>query len=118
MSVLVEGLTRVGDRRPLATLLNKWPNDPVIPCYINCRKGRIRRGAKRIALQRGFDMARKKEIISDIDFSENVETQENLRENDRKVRHRGREIKFRVMRARALLLAALRLWELKNRIDE
>jgi len=66
----------------------------------------------------GFDMARQKEIISDIDFSENFETQESLRENDRKVRHRGRETKFRVMRARALLLAALRFWELKNRIDD
>jgi hypothetical protein len=63
-------------------------------------------------------MARQKEIISDIDFSENFETQESVKENTEKVRDRGRETKFRVMRTKALLLAALRLWELKNRIDE
>jgi hypothetical protein len=63
-------------------------------------------------------MARQKEIISDVDSSENLETQESVRENNSKVRHRGRETKFRVMRARALLLAALRLWELRNRIEE
>jgi len=63
-------------------------------------------------------MARQKEIISDNDFSENSETQETGREDNRKVGHRGRETKFRVMRTRALLLAALRLWELRNRIDE
>jgi hypothetical protein len=63
-------------------------------------------------------MARQKEIISDIDFSENFETQESVKENTQKVRDRGRETKFRVMRTKALLLAALRLWELKNRIDE
>jgi hypothetical protein len=63
-------------------------------------------------------MVRQKEIISDIDFSENFETQESVRENNRKVRYRGREAKFRVMRTKALLLAALRLWELKNRTDE
>ena len=62
-------------------------------------------------------MARQKEIISDI-FSENFETQESVRENNRRVRHRGRETKFRVMRTKALLFAAIRLWELKNRIDE
>jgi hypothetical protein len=63
-------------------------------------------------------MARQKEIISEIDFSENFETQESVKENTQKVRDRGRETKFRVMRTKALLLAALRLWELKNRIDE
>jgi hypothetical protein len=63
-------------------------------------------------------MARQKEIISDTVFSENFETQESVRENSSKVRHRGSETKFRVMRTKALLLAAIRLWELKNRIDE
>jgi hypothetical protein len=63
-------------------------------------------------------MARQKEIISDMDFSENFETQESVKENTQKVRDRGRETKFRVMRTKALLLAALRLWEIKNRIDE
>jgi len=36
-----------------ATSLNKWPNDPSYP-YRKCRKARIRRGANRIASQRGF----------------------------------------------------------------
>ena len=63
-------------------------------------------------------MARQKEIISDIDFSENFETLESVRKNNGKVRHRGMETKFRVMRTKALLSAAIRLWELKNRIDE
>jgi hypothetical protein len=63
-------------------------------------------------------MARQKEIIAAIDFSENFKTQESVKENNRKVSHRGRETKFRIMRTRALLLAALRRWELKNRIDE
>jgi len=63
-------------------------------------------------------MARQKEIISDIDFSENFETLESVRKNNRKVRHRGMETKFRVMRTKALLSAAIRLWVLKNRIDK
>jgi len=63
-------------------------------------------------------MARQKEIISDIDFSESFETQESVREKNGKVSHRGRETQFRVMRTKALLLAAVRLWELKNRRTE
>jgi hypothetical protein len=62
-------------------------------------------------------MAQQKEIISDTDFSENIETQKSVREN-REVKHRGKETKSRIMRTRALLLAALRLWELRNRIEE
>jgi len=63
-------------------------------------------------------MARQKEIISDIDFSESFETQESVREKNGKVNYRGRETQFRVMRTKALLLAAVRLWELKHRITE
>jgi hypothetical protein len=66
----------------------------------------------------GVDMARQKEIILDNDASENFETQENVSDNNRKLRHRGTERKFRVKRTKALLLAAIRLWELKNRIGE
>ena len=67
---------------------------------------------------KGLIMARQKEINSDVDFSEKLETQESVKENNKKVRHRGRETKSRIMRTKALLLAAIRFWELKNRIDK
>jgi len=62
-------------------------------------------------------MARQKESISDNDFSDEFEAQESVREN-KKIAHRRRETKSRIMRTKALLLAALRFWELKNRINE
>jgi len=62
-------------------------------------------------------MARQKESISDNDFSDEFEAQESVREN-KKIAHRRREPKSRIMRTKALLLAALRFWELKNRINE
>jgi len=97
-------------------LLNKRPNGSVIP-FTEIAGKRVSGEAQSALRSQGVDMARQKEIISDNDFSENFETQESVRENNRKVRHRERE-KFRVMRTKALLLAALRLWELKNPIDE
>jgi len=63
-------------------------------------------------------MARRKEVTSDTDCSENFETQKSIRQSNGKASHCAREIKFRVMRTKALLLAPIRLWELKNGIDE